>query len=136
VGEADPFDPRTWPAPVEHCALWLDDRATRFCILDASDYLWAVHSLWFVTPSGYAARSVRVDGRSTRIWLHKEILARRGPPPSPRHFIGDHLNGDTLNNRRCNLRWATPSENGRNRHGFLVQQPDLFSRYGGGAVRA
>jgi hypothetical protein len=36
------------------------------------------------------------------------------PPPSPEHTV-DHINGDRSDNRPDNLRWATRSEQGRNK---------------------
>lgn len=94
-------------------------------LLSDEDFEWAAaQGNWFVThgatPSpGYAVRSVR--GRL--IFLHKEVLRRSFVmPPSPRHIIGDHIDGDRFNNTRPNLRWATAQMNARNRFGFAHAQ--------------
>jgi hypothetical protein len=57
----------------------------------------------------YAVRAV--GGRLNRQFqlMHRVILGLRDPL-----IQGDHKNGDTLDNRRVNLRQATPSQNARN----------------------
>lgn len=55
------------------------------------------------------------EGR-VRVRMHRIILAA-----TPEQFC-DHINGDTLDNRRCNLRIATRQENARNR-GKLKRSP-------------
>lgn len=52
----------------------------------------------------YAVRVVRRDGVSHSILLHRALL---GEPDS----LVDHRNGDSLNNRRSNLRCASNTQN-------------------------
>lgn len=123
------FDPRLWPSepPADFPALLqLSDRIDCYCLLDRQDYEWARAHLWCHTygsgsfdENGVIARpdhiyARRCVGRQT-LFLHREILLRAEGPPPPLHTIGDHINGDTLDNRRSNLRWATRSMNARNR---------------------
>ena len=91
---------------------------------------------WLVTHPGkrsrrgYAYQTFKRAGKSRMIWMHKVVLLRPpGPPPTPLHVIGDHLDGDPWVNRRHMLRWATVPENNRNRHGAHWKQMDLFRDY-------
>lgn len=51
------------------------------------------------------------------IYLHREIAG------TPVGLITDHVNGDRLDNRRANLRIATPSQNGANSSGRQRKSP-------------
>jgi hypothetical protein len=56
----------------------------------------------------YAVRSVRQNGKSRRIYMHRAIMgAAKGQQV-------DHIDGDGLNNCRYNLRLATAAENQHN----------------------
>ena len=56
-----------------------------------------------------SAMTLRVDGKAKNIWLHRVILGL-----TDGLLFADHIDGDGLNNRRSNLRVATPSENRKN----------------------
>lgn len=76
--------------------------------LDKEDFL-RLDCKLRITNQGYAYLS-KEGGKS----LHSFVM-RCGT--TPRIHI-DHLNGDTLDNRKTNLRICTASENARNRHSF------------------
>jgi hypothetical protein len=61
----------------------------------------------------YIKRSDRkIPGGSIR--LHSEILGK-----IPEGKMVDHVNGNTLDNRKCNLRIVTPSQNGHNKQSLF-----------------
>jgi len=81
-----------------------------FAIVDAEDYEWLSRYKWSVQPSAnhgtyYAKRGYR--GRL--VLMHREIMK------PPRGMFVDHMNGNGLDNRRCNLRICTPEQNSCNR---------------------
>lgn len=56
----------------------------------------------------YAIRFRKRDGHQDRIWLHREVAM----PPAGMEV--DHRDGNTLDNRRANLRIATRGQNAAN----------------------
>lgn len=88
------------------------------CKVDAADldsvlgfpYRWAAVGTNGSTRLRPAAPSVR-DGKLTTVYLYRFILC---PPDG---YVVDHINGDTLDNRRINLRVVTDLVNHQNNHG-------------------
>lgn len=90
-------------------------------LVDDEDYDYLMQFKWHVIPhkngtNFYAARGYRKeDGKKSTMLLHRELL---NPVAFFREAGGievDHINGDPLDNRRCNLRIVTKTENNRNR---------------------
>ena len=68
---------------------------------------------WFANISGnavYALRNRSIGGgKQTKVMMHRVIAA------TPNGFETDHIDKNTLNNRKSNLRTATHSQNNHNR---------------------
>jgi hypothetical protein len=121
----DIFDPNNWNLEARVCHIYGDTRASLFAEVDEIDYQWAIQWLWSHKWSRgkrkvYICRQLterhgpEVRYNST-VMLHIEIMKRTGIlPPSPAHTLVDHRDGKSLNCRRSNLRWATPSMNRKN----------------------
>lgn len=77
-------------------------------IVDDDDFELLSGFKWQTVCGGkYAARSTKLDGRKM-IYMHRFIMG------SPDGGIVDHKNGNTLDNRKENLRMATPCQNSWN----------------------
>lgn len=91
-----------------------------FVKVDDSDYATLNKHPWFVQYTGakkkypYAVRKVR----GKKIPMHRHIMG------NPVNMHVDHINHDTLDNRRCNLRVCTATQNKQN------QETQLASRTG------
>ena len=100
-----------------------------FAIVDDADFKWLSRWKWYAqkrpsqkTQAWLACRCVRTSRpkrRKTIIFMHQVIFGR------VHGYIPDHVNGDTLDNRRRNLRQATQQQNvwnarhPRGRSGFI-----------------
>lgn len=84
--------------------------AHRFAIVDDDMHEALAQHAWKAKPNGsgnnvYAVRNTRVNGRNTTIRMHRVVLGYSGS------LDIDHINRNSLDNRRENLRVATRREN-------------------------
>lgn len=79
------------------------------CDSDLSEQNWYAHI--GITGRVYARRSVYIDGKNHHIWLHKVVYARmRGTLFAVDETV-DHIDNNSLNDCRSNLRGATFVQN-------------------------
>lgn len=89
----------------------------KFAIVDDEDFGWLSKWKWAVVvcnrhQEGYAKRqTTRREMPRRQIAMHREVLGLKKDDK----MQCDHINGNTLDNRRCNLRICTHAENMRNR---------------------
>lgn len=88
-------------------------------LVDDEDYVWLSQFKWQAGHGGYAKRTalhpsgqLLSNGRRKRadLKMHREIM---GLTFGDRREV-DHIDGNTLNNTRANLRVCTHAENGKN----------------------
>ena len=85
-------------------------------IVDDEDYEWLNQWKWCYvkaysgTSDGYAYRSVKTEDRKNKVVLMHRLILN-----APSHLQVDHVDGNGLNNRRSNIRLATPSQQMANR---------------------
>lgn len=95
------------------------DNLPKWVLVDMDDYERLAVYNWFPTESHGKVYAVRNnwDGEhktNKRIRMHREIM---GLEPGDKRSI-DHINGDTLDNRKANLRAVSHQENRQNTKGW------------------
>lgn len=81
-----------------------------FALVDDEDFIFLSQWKWNCNGQGYASRyNPNGKHRGSAIFMHRVILG------SDEGTIVDHINGDPLDNRRCNLRVCTTAQNSYNR---------------------
>jgi len=76
-------------------------------IVDDDVYEAIKHIKWHYAE-GYARRNVREGGKQRVQRMHRFIMG------TPGHLQTDHINGDTLDNRKSNLRNCLKADNAKN----------------------
>lgn len=81
-----------------------------FCALvDDEDFAALAQWRWQTGTAGYAIRTTGRGKEKKTITMHRVIMGMTDPS-----VFADHINGDPRDNRKCNLRKATHSQNMRN----------------------
>jgi hypothetical protein len=96
-----------------------DSALIAWCETDAAGNTVVKSHYWYADDRSYnrehpyAVRKERRKGVVHVFRLHVEVAKRSEPMPTLFHLV-DHINGDTLDDRHENLRWATRSQNAKN----------------------
>ncbi len=98
----------------------------KFALVDDEDYEHLMQWKWHVNAYGYAVRNEKswyegVKRKRKILFMHRLINK------TPDGFHTDHIDGNTLNNKKNNLRDATRSKNMMNQK----KREKCFSRYKG-----
>lgn len=80
----------------------------KFAIVDDEDYEFVNQFKWHVV-GGYAVRCERLNGNKRTVFMHRTIA------DTPSDMVTDHINRDTLDNRKANLRNCDRQKNVANR---------------------
>jgi hypothetical protein len=98
--------------------IWLSSRTPVWTLVDADDFEWLTQWQWNVWHGGrgkewqlYAKRNTGV--RRDTVRMHRELQIRNDPREDvfvAGHVV-DHINGQTLDNRKANRRWLTQRDN-------------------------
>lgn len=102
-------------SPIGPSISYLPLTQDKFALIDSSDAEWVGKYNWSAwadktTDTFYAIRHQPLPtGKRHSVFLHRELL------DFPEGQVTDHINRNGLDNRRCNLRVATTSQNAFNR---------------------
>jgi hypothetical protein len=88
-------------------------------LVDPIDFDYLAEFSWIADDSSTTNYAYRVtknsEGKRTNTRMHIDIVKRMGLKRNPSDCI-DHINGNGIDNRRCNLRVITRSQNTAIRH--------------------
>jgi len=82
----------------------------RLALIDYGDEEAAKRFHWYISLAAHGYPIVRSDTHGLHMQLGRLLMS------PPNGLVVDHINGDPMDNRRCNLRVCTQAENMRNIH--------------------
>lgn len=88
-----------------------------FTIVDECDFESLSKMNWRMHKRGYPRLATWVNKKTKHVTLHRFILGVTDPT-----ILVDHINGNTLDNRRSNLRTCTRKQNNQNRRADVLNQ--------------
>jgi len=96
------------------------------CLIDAEDFdkVMAVAKRWHASTQGsgiYATTKIRIGGKQRHQSIHRVVM------DAPSEMLVDHINHDTLDNRKANLRIVTKQQNQCN----VLPRKGNWSKYKG-----
>lgn len=112
---------------MRHIPLSGREAGGRSALVDDCDYAYLSQHKWKAKQSGggnwYAVRNTLRDGKNITLRMHRVVLGHDGPEDV------DHINRDSLDNRRCNLRVCSRAENLMNSD-LVAEAREQNLRYG------
>ena len=115
VTQIDDFLTKSLTSLVERDTKEIKLSHNKVALVDAEDFDWLDQWRWTAhfNKDSLLTYAVRLEpneetGKRTRINMHREVIH------APKGVMTDHINLNTLDNRRSNLRLATPSDNAHN----------------------
>ncbi|UCD51674.1 MAG: HNH endonuclease [Phycisphaerales bacterium] len=96
------------PEPANDDIRYIALTKSGFAIVDAADFEWLNQYKWQATCNGTKFYATTKNRRAGNIWMHRLIMN------APKGMVVDHINGNGLDNRRCNLRICTRQQNAYN----------------------
>lgn len=98
----------------------------QYTLVDDEDYEWLNQWKWYAAyfkevDGFYARRKTTVNGKERTLRMHRVIM------DAPKGKQVDHINHNTLDNRKCNLRVVSTRQNNQNRLGtFTSKYPGVY----------
>ena len=90
-------------------AMYIPLTQNKFTLIDSEEYEKVSQYKWYLNSTGYAVRNeyTKVNGK----WKLKIILMHRVLLSAPKGKVVDHINNDSLDNRKNNLQICSQLEN-------------------------
>jgi len=90
-------------------------KGEKFTVLyDECDHELVAKYTWHINSRGYAMTNIYISGQKNKmIGMHRLILGITN-----KEVFTDHKNRNRIDNRRCNIRPCTRSENSKNKNGW------------------